>query len=90
MSNGNGELTPMLQALKDIVEKGEDVEPMVAIKLLLGVSWATYNTSCSNHKELATMKRTITVVGAVAFLALVIVSAHAQVPDFLKALLAVP
>lgn len=90
MANGNGELTPMLTALKGIVENGEEVEPMTAIKLLLAVSWATYNTSNNNGRELGVMKRAITIVGAVAVVALLVVTAHAQAPDFLKGLLAIP
>lgn len=86
----NGELTPMLEALKGIVENGEEVEPMTAIKLMLAVSWATYNTSKANGRELNEVKRTTWIVGAVAVVALIIVSAHVQVPDFLKALFAIP
>lgn len=87
---GNGELTPMLEAIQRIVENGEEVEPMTAIKLMLGVSWATYNTSKANGRDLGTMKRSLWAVGAISVLALIVVSAHAQVPDFLKALLAIP
>jgi hypothetical protein len=80
----------MLEAIQRIVENGEEVEPMTAIKLMLGVSWATYNTSKANGKELGAMRRAVWVIGSVSAVALVIVSAHAQVPDFLKALLAIP
>jgi hypothetical protein len=90
MANGNGEMTPLLTMLKGIVENGEEVEPTTAIKLLLGVTWATYNTSKENGKELAAMRRTVWTVGAIAVVALLIVSAHAGVPDFLKALFAIP
>lgn len=90
MANGNGEMTPMLTMLKAIVENGEEVEPMTAIKLMLGVSWATYNASTHNGKEINKVKWAAWVAGAAAALSLVVIAAHVKAPNLLSGIFGVP
>jgi hypothetical protein len=83
-------MTPLLTMLKGIVEKGEEVEPSTAIKILLGVTWAIYNTSTANSRELNKVKWAAWIAGVGAALALIVVTAHAKVPDLLGAILPAP